>query len=228
MTSSTKRRARRLEAWSLAHAVLMLLALPLSLWRADAWPLAAVALASFGFYALSNVDMWRAVRPLGGYANWVSVARLSGVLALGVWATSLPPLVVGLCAVALTTADGLDGYLARKYGHESDFGAHLDMETDALHLCMLTALSYFLGLLPAVIFAVGYTRYVYVLVIAAAGVRDKPLPRSNLNRVIAVTIQYTLAAVFVLPAVIHVPAVVIASALLLFSFARSAVYMLTG
>lgn len=212
--------SRRIRRFTVVHALAMLACLPATLlWRAP-WAVAAAALLSFAGLLAATRPAWRSFGRLGGHANAVTLGRLSGVLAIGALGTHVPGYAVGLVAAVIITLDGLDGYLARKHQTVSELGAHLDMETDALHLYVLTSLCVALGSLPGWILVVGTLRYHYALIMAVLKPRLVE-PRRMLGRVAAVFVLYAVASVFLLPRVVHLPAVVVSSLLVLYSFGRS-------
>lgn len=70
--------------------------------------------------------------------------------------------VVGIATAALLS-DGVDGWAARRSGMASDFGAHFDMEVDAVFLLALSILVYATGEVGAWVIASGMLRYGFVL-----------------------------------------------------------------
>jgi phosphatidylglycerophosphate synthase len=218
--------SRSIRRWTLVHAIAMLACLPAILWWRAPWALATVALLSFLDYLASTRCYWRTLGLLGGHANAVTLGRLSGVLAIGFLGLHAPAYAVGLVAVAVITLDGLDGYLARKYQTESDFGGRLDMETDALNLYVLASLTVALGSLPAWILVIGTMRCSYVVIMAALRRDERAEPRRMSAKVAAVFVLYAMAAVFLLPRIVHYPAVIASSLLALYSFGRSYHYHL--
>jgi phosphatidylglycerophosphate synthase len=217
--------SRRIRDWTVVHAIAMLACLPATLWWRAPWIVAATALLSFLGYLAATRPYWRTLGLLGGHANAVTLGRLSGVLTIGFLGLHVPAYVVGLLAAVIVTLDGLDGHLARKYQTVSEFGGHLDMETDALQLYVLASLTVALGTVPAWILVVGIMRYTYALLMAA--LRPKLVePRRMLGRFAAVFVLYAMAAVFLLPRIVHYPAVIGSSLLVLYSFGRSYHYHL--
>ena len=107
--------------------------------------------------AANRVTLWRTALACL-FAGLVG----EGALALGGLAI---PLVVG--AVAFLVLDGVDGWLARRRGEESNFGRLLDHETDALFLLILSVLVYQTGKVGPWIIAAGLLHYVYLGVRAA-------------------------------------------------------------
>jgi phosphatidylglycerophosphate synthase len=77
--------------------------------------------------------------------------------------------------------DSLDGVLARRSGSASAFGAHFDVEVDALLVLVLGALLWQGQRLGAWILWPGLLRYLYVLVLAVAPARGQE-PRSWFGR----------------------------------------------
>ena len=84
-------------------------------------------------------------------AGFIAEASLPGTA----WA------VVGAAVVA-TVLDGVDGWLARRTGMASAFGARFDMETDALLIQVLAILVWQYGKAGPWVVASGLTRYVFV------------------------------------------------------------------
>ncbi len=104
-----------------------------------------------------------------GAANQVTLARavlvslIAGLLApsapggyLAAWAA------VAIAATALSL-DGVDGWLARRSGRVSSFGARFDMETDALLALVLSLLVFSFDKAGAWIIAAGGARYAFLL-----------------------------------------------------------------
>ncbi|WP_159949104.1 CDP-alcohol phosphatidyltransferase family protein [Rhizobium sp. 18065] len=69
--------------------------------------------------------------------------------------------LVAVVLVALAL-DGIDGYLARRFGHTSDFGARFDMEVDALLILILSVAAALLGKAGAWVMLIGLMRYAFV------------------------------------------------------------------
>jgi phosphatidylglycerophosphate synthase len=127
-----------------------------------------------------------------GLANLVTAMRLFAVLLVmvlaaddGVW--------VGAVAAIVYAFDGVDGWIARRRGEASAFGAQFDMETDS-HFVML--LSVYLvvkvGYGPWVL-AIGALRYIYVLARWGLAVREVKERRSSWSRIIYSLVSLSLA-----------------------------------
>ena len=103
-----------------------------------------------------------------GLCNTVTLLRAA--LTAGLVAALLSPGVAawGVVAVAglALSLDGVDGWLARREGLVSDFGARFDMEVDALLALVLALIALAAGKAGPWVLILGGLRYVYV----AAGV----------------------------------------------------------
>lgn len=163
---------------------------------------AAVAMAGFAGVAVTVGALMRRRYPHSrfGACNLVTLIRAALVcLLLGALAQGL---VAGWAVAAVATLalalDGLDGWLARRQGLASGFGARFDVEVDsalALILCLHVLAGTAVG--PEVL-VLGVTRYVYV----AAGVvlpwLRGALPPSQRRRVVCV-IQIAALIVLLTP-----------------------------
>ncbi len=159
-----------------------------------------------------------------GPANQVTLARLLVFAGLGGWCAAgasearwLPAGAYG----AATLADALDGFLARRSGLQSEFGALFDMETDALgHAAAATAAA-MLGALPAWGLLLGFARYLYALGLWLEGAR-RPLDPNPFRRRLA-GFQMGLLAVCLVPGITprwSLPAALALGVPFLLSFAR--------
>lgn len=152
---------------------------------------AATGMALTGY--LAGVWLtWAALRrgfdhPTLGLCNVVTLGRMAltaGLLA----ALGLPPpvgAVFGVAAAALAL-DGVDGWLARREGRVSAFGARFDMEVDsALALVLaLTALS--AGTAGAAVLLIALPRYAFVIAGKALPWLNAPLPERFSRKVVCV------------------------------------------
>jgi phosphatidylglycerophosphate synthase len=144
-----------------------------------------------------------------GWPNAVTLARaIATALVAGYAAESLAgqpssdPLAwsFAILAAASIAADGLDGWLARRRGPATAFGARFDMEIDALMILVLAVLAFALGKAGGWVIAIGALRYGFV---AAAWVfpwLDGPLPPSFRRKLVCV-IQGAALCILVVPPV---------------------------
>jgi phosphatidylglycerophosphate synthase len=104
--------------------------------------------------------------PRFGMANVVTMARamLVALIAAAIGETirrDLAAAIVMAIAV-IAVLDGVDGWLARRTGMASPFGARIDMETDALLILVASVLVWQEGKAGAWVLAGGAMRYAFV------------------------------------------------------------------
>lgn len=124
-------------------------------------------------------------RPFGA-ANWVTLCRAVVATALlieaGLLLATGQPAGLGLRWFAVSSAlaalclDGIDGYLARRLGTATAFGARFDMETDAFMVLALASLVWSLGQAGSWVLASGLMRYIFVICGCLWPVLALPLP----------------------------------------------------
>lgn len=148
-------------------------------------------------------------RPFGA-ANWVTLIRVLFavvLLAYGlgkIWQVTLIGtegrwLIVTGAAVALCL-DGLDGFLARRFGQASAFGARFDMETDAVTMLALSILVWAEGQAGAWVLLSGTMRYIFVLGSWIWPALAAPLPARKRRQTLCV-VQMIALILALLPAV---------------------------
>jgi phosphatidylglycerophosphate synthase len=146
-----------------------------------------------------------------GPANAVTLARATAAtLLLGVYAEVMAggalrldaPLQWALAATAASclALDGLDGWLARRGGVASDFGARFDMETDALLVLALALLVHAAGQAGLFVLTSGLFRYIFVAAGRLWPPLRAPLPPS-FRRKAACVLQTALLIAALAPAV---------------------------
>jgi phosphatidylglycerophosphate synthase len=99
-----------------------------------------------------------------GLCNAVTLARAAMVVALlaMLWSGGQGWDVMLVATIALSL-DGVDGWLARRNGLTSDFGARFDMETDAALALVLAAHVWLGGATGPEVLLLGLMRYGFVL-----------------------------------------------------------------
>jgi phosphatidylglycerophosphate synthase len=154
---------------------LMAASMVLRLVVAIGWRGLAMAFFCYGLVATFVVlDLGRhAPHQRFGVANSVTLARaaltalLWGVVGETVWGSAdLNAALRWLLALAATAAlilDGLDGWLARRSGMASDFGADFDLEVDSLFVLALSLLVYETAAVGVWVLANGLLRYIFVV-----------------------------------------------------------------
>lgn len=115
--------------------------------------------------AMNAIDAGHPHPRLGG-ANVVTLLRAALVALIAALIREVPSEAVAWTGVAAGTAvaflDGADGYLARRSGLASGFGARFDMETDAFFILVLSALVWSNGKAGPWVLAAGSLRYLFV------------------------------------------------------------------
>ena len=130
-----------------------------------AWPLSLVAL-------LSSTELvrrgWGAFTPAGsfGWANRVTTVRFALALLLGALGFATPGWILAAVLGVAAALDLADGFIARRYGLSSAFGAAFDIETDALLTLIAETQLWQRGRAGAWILIPGLLRYAYVLALA--------------------------------------------------------------
>jgi phosphatidylglycerophosphate synthase len=131
-----------------------------------AYPIAAVAIAAVMLAAIVRVAGHQHPHARYGAANAVTtiraglVALAGGLVGVGAGASGLW-LAVALASVE-AVLDGVDGWLARRTGLRSEFGARFDMETDALLILVLAILVWQHEKAGAWVLGCGLMRYGFV------------------------------------------------------------------
>ncbi len=162
------------------------------------WAGRTVALALYaaiGALALHGLGRHAPHRRFGA-ANAVTAARAAAVALLaGAWgeaafggAVPSPGARWSLAALAgaALAADGIDGWLARRRGQVSDFGARFDMETDALLVLALSLLVVAAHQAAAFVLLSGAMRYVFVACGRIVPALAAPLPPRRGRKVVCV------------------------------------------
>ncbi len=213
-----------------AAAVVALTSAPVTLGSASAAGLAYVGAS------LIIVSRIRAFHPHSrfGAANAITLARLAVVCAFAAVGaeqndlreSSLGNWTAFAAGLAVLIADGADGWLARRFGLASPFGARFDMETDAFFVMVLSVIAWQSGKAGAWVLLSGAARYLYVGAGAILPALRRPLEQSFRRKTIAV-IQIG-ASVALLAPIVQPPLSAMlafaALALLLYSFGTDIVH----
>lgn len=214
-----------IEKWMFGHATVMTVATFLGLVWFSSFLMGLFALFSFSVFYYRNKSAVRSFDFIGEPANLVTTLRLMITVGVLLLAPQLSHGQIGLLAFLVLLADGLDGYLARRYKCSSAFGAYLDMETDALLVWSLCFLLYQFNMLDGWILIVGFLRYGYFLFIYLVKPKQQPERRVFAARVIAVLLMLSLIACFVFPPQIYRPLVFLAALLIFYSFGADLWYI---
>lgn len=164
-----------------------------------------------------------------GFCNTVTLLRgaLAAAIAAPLAAPGLlatdPMLAWGALAVAVLALalDGLDGWLARRSGLASDFGARFDMEVDSLLGLILACLALANAKAGLWILALGLMRYVYILAGLALPWLQADLPQRFRRKAVCV-VQIAVLTLLLAPGLPALAATALAASatlLLAWSFA---------
>lgn len=128
--------------------------------------------------------------PRFGPANLVTTLRLLLVaLTAGLVVAAGNGRAAWLAVAATTLAaalDGIDGWLARRSGLSSEFGARFDMETDALLILILAVLVWTFGKAGSWVLACGFMRYGFVAAGTVMPWMARPLAATVRGKTVAV------------------------------------------
>ncbi len=222
--------AARLSAWALPLAVL---AAAIATRLAPSGLLLAISLfAVMAALAVAGLRQAYAHQRLG-LCNMVTLGRAALAASLVAPLATTEPLspedewlVVAVATVALAL-DGIDGWLARRNGLVSSFGARFDMEVDAALGLILALLVLASGKLGPWILALGAMRYAYVAAALALPWLNGSLPESYRRKAICV-VQIAALIALNAPVVTGAPATLLAVAATLalgWSFAIDIVWL---
>lgn len=163
--------------------------------------------------------------PRFGAANVVTTGRAAivAVLAAFIGEPHGPRMATAAATAGMVAAvcDGLDGYLARRTGLHSAFGARFDMETDALLIMVLSVLAWTFEKAGAWVLASGLMRYAFVAAALAWPWLGGTLPPSRRRQTVCV-VQVVSLVVVLLPFIgpwLSMPIAAASVALLAWSFA---------
>lgn len=166
-----------------------------------------------------------------GACNLVTLARaaLPALLAVAVLSPAVTAATwtfAALAALALA-ADGADGWLARRSGLSSAFGARFDMEVDAALAALLCLAAIDAGKAGLWLLPLGFMRYAFVAAMPLMPWLAAPLPPRT-GRKTACVIQIAVLALLLAPPVAGAPATALAAAatlLLTLSFAADILWL---
>lgn len=134
--------------------------------------------------------------------------------------------IIGLSTLALGL-DGVDGWVARRTGSASAFGARFDMELDAFLMLILAALVWRSGRVGPWVLLLGLPRYIFVMAGWGLTWLRAPLPQRFRRK--AGCVMQGVALLLCLGPIVPVPLTIVAAgaalALLLASFALDVVWL---
>jgi phosphatidylglycerophosphate synthase len=210
-----------LDVWTAAHSVAMLVFTAAALLFRDARWAAVAGASSLGIFTAIERGRWT---PRGsfGWANGVTAVRV--LLVVGLSEPNLPGSACSLLVALAFALDGVDGFLARRQGTASVFGARFDMECDALLVLVAGVVVAISGRLGPWIVLPGALRYLYALAVVVVPTNHGEEPRSRIGRSAFAVMVVSLVASLWPSNPVQFPLAVAATSLILYSFARSTVW----
>lgn len=170
-----------------------------------------------------------------GWCNAVTFTRAGALCWLaGLWLADQPlsndalAWTVSITAMVLLALDGVDGWLARRWGHSSAFGARFDMEVDSFSALVLAVLVWQSDKAGAWVLLLGLFRPAFLLAGLALPKLKQPLPDSHVRKAVCV-VQVAVLAILLAPIVSSTAAQTLAALtliLLIWSFARDIHWLL--
>ena len=155
------------------------------------WKVALAVLVG-GAVTLSYSIRYLSTSTLGA-ANLVTLARGGLVTVLvGFIGETHAGWAAFIIAATVLALDGVDGWLARKLGTTSDFGARFDMETDAFALLVIGGLVWQNGKAGPWVLLAGLMRYAFVAAAKALPDLTGPLPPSFRRKTVFVIVAMAL------------------------------------
>ncbi|MEM7693265.1 MAG: CDP-alcohol phosphatidyltransferase family protein [Pseudomonadota bacterium] len=163
-----------------------------------------------------------------GLCNLVTMARLALTAALvaPLAGAANPWSVFAIAAIALSL-DGADGWLARREGRVSSFGARLDVEVDSALALILALNAWAAGTTGAVVLLLGLPRYAFMAAAQVYPHLSRPLPERFSRKAVCVLQAATLIALQLPPLAMTFsdPLVALVGAALIWSFGRDVVWL---
>jgi phosphatidylglycerophosphate synthase len=226
---------RRSAAWHVAAGLLAVglgaIALRDFLALGPAYVPAALSIALLGAAAILLHLPGRHPHGAFGAANEVTLGRAVVTALVAGFAvepgSTTAAAVAAACGTAVVVLDGIDGYLARRQGLASEFGARFDMETDALLVLALAILAWRWDRAGAWVVLSGAARYLFVGAAALLPWMRQALPPSRRRQAVCVVQIVVLLAVVapLLPRSLAEPLAFVGLTALAYSFAVDVLWL---
>ena len=213
--------------WSILHAIIIFLSTLISFASQKLWIVSAAGSLSFLFLIFLNWGRWSKTGPFG-IANLVTLARLGVIILIGIVPNLVSAPAITISGFLLLTADGIDGWIAKRLGEASEFGEYFDKETDAFFLLLVCLLALSKGLFGPWILALGLLRYGFVLLrwFVRPGISQER--KSNQARFIYTLVMGALLLCFLPISAIQLPLAALATMMLVYSFAGDLRQIVSG
>ena len=226
------RRSRlRKAGLDLALALLPLATVATTFWGLFGLPVVYLTQVAVAYLLLAFLLVWYLPKgpPTGGLgaANRVTLGRATLILPLSALAAQpilltddVAWLIIAVATVALVL-DGVDGWMARRSGTASPFGARFDMELDSFLMLVLSILVWRSGKVGAWAILIGLPRYLFVAAGWVWPMLRAALPPSMRRKAVCVAQGVLLLICLgpIIPPALATAAAAAALALLTWSFA---------
>jgi glycosyltransferase 2 family protein len=210
-------------SWGNAHAVAMLGGTAMALALHIPALVTFVGVLSVLFFVATARGNWT---PSGrfGLANGVTTLRMLLTLVLLVGVDHQPGYVPAVLALCILGLDLVDGWLARRYGTESPFGACYDMEADAVFVLSLSCMLWARGVAGLWVVLAGLWRYLFVVIPLVVPSRGGEAPRSIYYRSAYAVMVLSFVLSLVVPPALGRTLAALGTLVLSVSFLRSFYY----
>lgn len=188
-----------------------------------------LALAGYVVGAVLAVGLMRRAfpHPHLGLCNLVTLGRMALAAALlAPLAGAAAPWAVIVVATAAFALDGVDGWLARRQGQVSEFGARFDMEVDSALALILALNAWVAGTAGAIVLLIALPRYLFAAASTVLPWLDRPMPDRVSRKAICV-LQIATLIVLQWPPVAPLAGLLILAvgAALVWSFGRDVLWL---
>lgn len=156
-----------------------------------------------------------------GLPNSITTVRLLMTLVLLLAYGRAPGWQLAALASAVLLLDVADGWVARRTGQSSAFGANYDVEADALLVMSICLLLYTRGVTGLWVLLAGLLRYLYVLAPALVPTPVAPAQRSRFGRIVYVTMLTSFMLALVVEGTLGRLAALLGTAVVTLSFSHS-------
>lgn len=207
--------------WAISAAVINLLGLAFAVLYGSNIPWIIGSIILFTFYVLRLNSYVLEMPLIIGYANWVSLLRLVIILVLFSTYPSLNNTELFVFFLIAICLDGVDGYLAKRFGQTSEAGEKFDMEIDAFLVFALSWIHVDLKHLTWFILIPGGLKYVYEIVLFWLPKKRKEVIPKIVRSTIAVSFFLSLLIPFVTEASSFIFITYISGTLIICSFVIS-------
>ncbi len=211
---------QRISLWTFGHALVMLIATIIAVIYDALFVLIWSVSLSLTMLIATGHKTWVHLHPVGGFANLVTFGRFVLLIFTLAMHHVFSPLMFIVMIVTVIIADGVDGYLARKYHQATQFGEVFDMEVDAFLALALTFLIWMNHPGTGWVLGAGLLRYGFAILYRLLGWHHRQRPAMPESRVIAVVFFISLLIPMLIEWNIAVWIVGMGCGLVAFSFFR--------